>query len=256
MTLSITLKQPLRTRISKRIRISMMISTSWTSLRTLSVQLEVIFGLVSCYFPFWVLYWNSIGTRTGSCLRSSDLAGDFPFVFVISGDGSHEEGSPSSPGTAPSPTSSPAMNHQGSGTNTTPSSTGTGAPATTPSDADERQKRTHRSSTDDSHPPKTPSQVAPVKPAPIKAPTKPVLTTPIKSSAAAGENDLKQFESTSLSINRVLQLLSVSHSTPNNSSPSSGSTMSNHISTPTTPQVNGAALGRQNKRFQLLKNCL
>ncbi|KAI9563013.1 putative CCR4-NOT transcription complex subunit 3 [Daphnia sinensis] len=140
-------------------------------------------------------------------------------VGTVGGDGSHEEGSPSSPGTAPSPTSSPAMNHQGSGTNTTPSSTGTGAPATTPNDADERQKRTHRSSTDDSHPPKTPSQVAPVKPAPIKAPTKTVLTTPIKSSAAA-----------------------VSHSTPNNSSPSSGSTMSNHISTPSTPQVNGAAL--------------
>lgn len=197
MTLSITLKQPLRTRISKRIRISMMISTSWTSLRTLSVQLEVIFGLVSCNFPFSVLYWyswyfnwnsNWIMFKVKWLNRRYCLS-----FFVISGDGSHEEGSPSSPGTAPSPTSSPAMNHQGSGTNTTPSSTGTGAPVTTPSDADERQKRTHRSSTDDSHPPKTPSQVAPVKPAPIKAPTKTVLTTPIKSSAAAGGNDLKWF---------------------------------------------------------------
>lgn len=111
----------------------------------------------------------------------------FICLFLI--DGSHDDGSPSSPGTAPSPTSSPAMNHQGSGTNTTPSSTGTGAPATTPNDADERQKRTHRSSTDESHAPKTPAQVAPVKPAPIKAPTKPVLTTPIKSTTAAGLND-------------------------------------------------------------------
>lgn len=31
----------------------------------------------------------------------------------------------------------------------------------------------------------------------------------------------------------------VSHSTPNNSSPSSGSTVTNHVSTPSTPQVNG-----------------
>lgn len=107
----------------------------------------------------------------------------FSWILV---DGLHEDGSPSSPGTAASPTSSPAMNHQGSGTNTTPSSTGTGAPVTTPNDTDEKQRRTHRSSTDESHGPKTPAQVAPVKPAAIKAPTKPALTTPIKSSAAAG----------------------------------------------------------------------
>lgn len=97
------------------------------------------------------------------------------------------------------------MNHQGSGTNTTPSSTGTGAPATTPNDADERQKRTHRSSTDESHAPKTPAQVAPVKPAPIKAPTKPVLTTPIKSTAAAGLNDAASYPRR-LDVKRLLAL--------------------------------------------------
>jgi len=116
-------------------------------------------------------------------------------VVFCTGDGSaHEaESSASSPGGASSPISSPALNHQaagagggssssggGTGTTTTPSSNA--APATPNDSADERRARTHRSSTDESHS-KTPAQVAPVKPAPIKAPSAKILqTTPSKSS--------------------------------------------------------------------------
>ena len=144
-----------------------------------------------------------------------DFLDEFADVVGTVGGEAHDDGTPSSPGAAPSPTSSPAMNHQGSGTNTTPSSS-SGPAASTPSDAEgERRSRTHRSSTDESHPaPKTPSQPAPVKPAPVKA-TKTVLTTPVKNNSSPA-----------------------SHSTPN--TPSSVS--SNHVATPPTPQVNGAAI--------------
>ena len=136
------------------------------------------------------------------------------------------------------------MNHTAAN-NTTPSSTGGGAPATTPSDAsdEKRPARTHRSSTDEAHPPsagpKTPAQpVAPVKPAPIKASTaKAILTTPIKASPATGT---RKTASPPISSLLCRLFIAVSHSTPNNSSPSSGSGVSNHVLTPTTPQVNGA----------------
>ena len=103
------------------------------------------------------------------------------------GEANHEDGSPSSPGavaTSTSPISSPALN-QGGGTSTTSTTTPlSGAAPNTPSDSDERRAtRTHRSSTDETHA-KAPA-VAPVKPAPIKAPSKSTLTTPIKSSSSS-----------------------------------------------------------------------
>ena len=154
MTLSITSKRLTQTLILKRTLTSMMKSTLKISQKLLLGQLQVRD------------YWTLTVTR-------------LTFAFVFSGEtgNSHEaESSASSPGGASSPISSPALNHQqGTGSTTTPSSNATPA---TPNDSDERRTRTHRSSTDESHP-KTPA-VAPVKPAPIKA--KIVQTTPSKSS--------------------------------------------------------------------------
>ena len=160
-------------------------------------------------------------------------------IVYEKGDANHEEGCPASPGAvaSTSPISSPALNHQGTGSTTTPSSN---AAPNTPSDSDERRTRTHRSSTDESHA-KTPA-VAPVKPAPIKAPAKSTLTTPIKSSSSSSGSEHFIFTAVRIVKINILVFL-VSHSTPNNSSPSSGTNLSNHVTTPSTPQVNGALGG-------------